>query len=226
MRTRHWLLVGFTLGVMPLGQLRAQTAVTMSGDCTAAASGVITCTKTNGVPLASAFDAAGAAAAEASRAQLAETAKMQYRGTWAASTAYAPSDVVLQAGVLYIAPAAFTSGASFSPSSWTTLTTVGAGASQVVPTPVSGNRTISAGDCGAILESGDSTAVTYTFPALSAGCSVRLLQGAAGQIAVAGSGVPLQPFVTGNSRTAGINARVEVYYDAPSTALLSGTTAQ
>ena len=225
MTMRHGLLVGCVLGLLPLGQAWAQTAVTMSGDCTAAASGAVTCTKTNGVAFGSAFDAAGAAAAEAARAQPVEAAKMQYRGAWAAGTAYATNDVVLQGGALFIAPAALAAAASFSAANWAALTTVSGVAGPVAPTAASGNRTIAASDCGTVIESSDATAVTYSFPALSAGCSVRLIQGAAGQIAIAGSGVTIKPFTTGNAHTAGLNARAEVYYDSSASALLSGTTA-
>ncbi len=233
MTMRIWLLTAPLLSAAWLGQAaRAQTAVTMSGDCTAAASGAVTCTKTNGVALGSAatqpgsaFDAAGAASAEATRAQPVEAAKMQYRGAWSASTAYAANDVVLQAGVLYIAPAAFTSAAGFNAANWTALTSVVVPSSTVGPTAASGNRTIAASDCGTVIESSDATGVTYSFPALNAGCSVKLIQGAAGQIQVVGSGVTIKPFTSGNSHTAGTYARVEVYYDSTSSAVFNGTTA-
>ena len=70
-------------------------------------------------------NAGTAAANEVTRALGVEAAKMQFRGAWAANAAYATNDVVLQGGVLYVAPAALTSGATFSAASWTALTTLG-----------------------------------------------------------------------------------------------------
>jgi hypothetical protein len=46
---------------------------------------------------------------------------LNYRGAWAATTAYAIGDVVKQANRVYMAPAAFTSGSTFSAANWIDL---------------------------------------------------------------------------------------------------------
>lgn len=46
---------------------------------------------------------------------------LNFRGAWAASTAYAVNDVVIQGGALYVAPTAFTSTSTFSVANWTPL---------------------------------------------------------------------------------------------------------
>jgi hypothetical protein len=47
------------------------------------------------------------------------------RGVFAASTAYAANDMILQGGLLYTANVAFTSGSTFSGSNWTAVTSAG-----------------------------------------------------------------------------------------------------
>lgn len=44
-----------------------------------------------------------------------------FRGAWAPSTAYVPGDIVTYLGRTYMAPSAFTSGASFNVANWTLL---------------------------------------------------------------------------------------------------------
>ncbi|GAB3303726.1 hypothetical protein [Hymenobacter tenuis] len=49
--------------------------------------------------------------------------RFRYRGAFAASTAYAKNDAVLQGGAMYFAPVAFTSGASFNAGNWQSFAT-------------------------------------------------------------------------------------------------------
>ena len=54
---------------------------------------------------------------------------INFRGAWAASTAYAVNDLVTYGGSAYIAPAAFTSGSSFNSANWLVFAAAGAAGS-------------------------------------------------------------------------------------------------
>lgn len=92
---------------------------------------------------------------------------LNFRGAWAASTAYAVGDVVQQSGSSYVATTAFTSASSFNASSWTLLAAAGAnGAAGATGATGPAGPTGPQGPAGAA--GGGSSIASYAFSAFPA----------------------------------------------------------